>query len=277
MLGSSLIVFRESLEAALLIGIIAAATIGLPGRNRWITIGICFGLVGALVMAKLTGKITDMADGTGQEIVRASILGIAVLMLAWHTIWMSSHGKEMARSARTAGKNIRDGQTELSAIAVVIGMAVLREGAETVLFLYGISTSPGSNRLNIMLGGLMGLGAGTFFGYMIYRGLILIPVQKLFSVTDGLLILLASGLSSQMAKFLMQADYIPTLWPRIWDTSWLISDSSTLGVALHILAGYDPRPSGTQAIFYFATLTTIYLASRIVKAKNQMNSSKSMA
>ena len=89
--------------------------------------------------------------------------------------------------------------------------------------------------------------------------------------------LLASGLSSQMAKFLMQADYLPTIMPNIWDTSWLISDSSALGVALHILAGYEPRPSGTQAIFYFTTLTTIYLASRIVKMKHQMNYSKSMA
>lgn len=277
MIGSALIVFRETLEAALLIGIIAAATMGLPGRNRWISLGIGFGLVGAFVMAGLTGKITDLADGTGQEIVRASILGIAVIMLAWHTIWMSSHGKELARTARSVGENIRDGKAALSAIAVVVSMAVLREGAETVLFLYGILSTPGSSRLDVMLGGVIGVATGTIFGGMIYRGLVLIPINKLFSVTGGLLILLASGMSSQMAKFLMQADYIPTIWPRIWDTSWLISDKSALGVALHILAGYEPRPSGTQAIFYFVTLTTIYLASRIVRAKNEMSSSKSMA
>ena len=76
-----------------------------------------------------------MADGIGQELFNAAILGVAVLMLAWHNIWMASHGKELAGEAKQVGADIRGGRREMSALAVVVALAVLREGSETVLFL----------------------------------------------------------------------------------------------------------------------------------------------
>jgi high-affinity iron transporter len=81
MFGSALIVFRESLEAALLIGIIAAATRDLAFRNRWIVIGITAGVLGSLAVAGLTESIANLADGSGQELFNAGVLGIAVLMI----------------------------------------------------------------------------------------------------------------------------------------------------------------------------------------------------
>ena len=97
MFGSAIIVFRETLEAALLIGIIAAATRGLSGRNLWLAVGVGVGLAGSLVVAGLTETIAEMAEGAGQELFNAAILGIAVLMLAWHNIWMATHGRRWPR------------------------------------------------------------------------------------------------------------------------------------------------------------------------------------
>src|SRR5574340_1235638 len=94
MFGSAIIVFRETLEAALLIGIIAAATRGLSGRNLWLAIGVGAGLAGSLVVAGLTETIADMAEGSGQELFNAAVLGIAVLMLGWHNIWMATRSEE---------------------------------------------------------------------------------------------------------------------------------------------------------------------------------------
>src|SRR4051812_41916079 len=103
MFATAIIVFREALEASMLIGIIAAATRSVPGRNRWLGAGILAGLAGAGVLALFTGRIADLASGIGQELFNAGILGVAVAMLAWHNIWMSSHGAALAREAKRTG------------------------------------------------------------------------------------------------------------------------------------------------------------------------------
>src|SRR4051794_38860106 len=103
MLGAALIVFRESFEAALLIGILAAAMRDVPGRNRWLAVGIGAGIAGAMMVAGLTETIANAVNGSGQELFNALILGLAVLMLAWHNIWMASHGADLARQARQLG------------------------------------------------------------------------------------------------------------------------------------------------------------------------------
>ena len=128
MFGTSLIVFREVLEAAMIIGIIAAATQGIPTRGRWLVGGTLLGLAGSALVAASIEVIAQFADGVGQEVFNASILGVAVLMLAWHSIWMASRGREIATEARSIGSAIRGGQKNLSMLLVVIAIAVLREG-----------------------------------------------------------------------------------------------------------------------------------------------------
>ncbi len=134
MFSSAIIVFRETLEAALLIGIIAAATRSIARRSAWIGVGIAAGLAGACVVAALTGTIASMFEGIGQEVFNAAVLGIAVALLAWHSIWMSTHGAQLAANAKRVSQNVREGRTELAAIAIIVAIAVLREGGESVLF-----------------------------------------------------------------------------------------------------------------------------------------------
>jgi high-affinity iron transporter len=268
MFGASIIIFRESLEAALLIGIIAAATRDLPQRNRWLALGIGAGLAGSLLVAALMQSIAGMADGSGQELFNAAILGVAVLMIGWHNIWMASHGKEMAHKAKQVGTDILSGRQELSAIAVVVGLAVLREGSESVLFLQGMSSAAGDSGWSILAGGAIGLLAGSALGLIVYRGLLHIPLRWFFSVTSALLLLLAAGLASQMAKFLIQGDFIPPLASPVWDTSALLTTGSALGTALHVLIGYDARPSGMQLLFYGVTFVTIALGTIWVRRQH---------
>ena len=80
----------------------------------------------------------------------------------------------------------------------------------------------------------------------------------------SLITLLAAGMAAQGADFLVQADYLPPLGVRIWDTSWLLSDSGLAGRVLHTLIGYVDRPSGIQLIFYVATIAMIGGLSRLV-------------
>jgi len=268
MLAAALIVFRESFEAALLIGILAAAMREVPGRNRWLAIGIGGGILGAMMVAGMTDAISSAAGGNGQELFNATILGIAVLMLAWHNIWMASHGAELARQAKLLGKEVGTGSRALSSVALLAGVAVLREGSETVLFLYGISTGAQMSLHELLGGAGLGLVAGIAVGIAVYAGLLKIPSRRFFTVIGTLLVLLAAGLAAQMARFLIQADWLPSLASPLWDTSWLLSDSSMLGATLHVLVGYDSQPSGTQVVFYLATAVAIFFATRLVKRQH---------
>lgn len=264
MFGAALIVLRESLEAALLVGIVAAATRAIPGRNRWLAIGIAAGLAGSMVVAGLTEHIAEWADGAGQELFNAGVLGVAVLMLGWHNIWMASHAQEMVAEARGVAQSVRDGQRDLSAVAIVIALAVLREGSETVLFLYGLA-SGGADNANIAWGGGLGLALGVGAGLAIYAGLLRIPLRWFFSVTAGLILLVAAGMAGQIARFLIQADLLPPLRSPLWDTSSLLPVDSALGTVLHMLIGYEAQPTGMQFAFYATTLAIILTGMRLAR------------
>src|SRR5512143_3812728 len=128
MFATGIIVFREVLEAALIIGILAAATRGIAGSRRWLLAGVLAGLLGSALLALSTDVIAGWANGVGQELFNALVLGVAVLMLAWHNIWMASHGAELAANAKSLGGAIRAGNSECSALLLIVGIAVLREG-----------------------------------------------------------------------------------------------------------------------------------------------------
>ena len=257
MFATAIIVFREILEAALIVGIVAAATRAIPGRTRWLSAGIAAGLMGAGLVALGTERIADLASGVGQELFNAAVLGIAVAMLAWHNLWMSSHGAALAANARSVGGAIRDGRRECSVLMIIVGLAVLREGSETVLFLYGIAAAEGGASWPMLIGGLAGIAAGIAVGYALYAGLLRIPLRWFFAATGILVLFLAAGMASQAARFLIQADVLPSLATPLWDTSALLPQGSIVGVLLHSLVGYEARPAGMQIVFYVAVLFAI--------------------
>lgn len=257
MLAIALIVFREVLEAALVVGIVMAASRGMPGRSKWVLGGILAGLCGASIVAAFTSEIASAVEGVGQELFNAAVLFGAVLMLGWHNVWMSRHAREHVVEATNVGREVLAGRQPLYALAVVVGLAVLREGSEVVLFVYGIVAAQGGGVPSLLSGGLIGLVAGVATGAAIYGGLLTIPMRHLFAVTSWMILLLAAGMASQGAAFLLQADLVPPLGGTLWDTSFLLSEQSVLGQALHALVGYVARPSGIQLLFYLATLLGI--------------------
>lgn len=272
MFSTALIVFREVLEAALIVSIGCAATRGVAGRGRWIIAGLVLGLLGSGLVALGAGTISQLASGVGQEIFNAAILSVAVCMLGWHNIWMASHGKEMATTLRGVGDAVRSGSSALSALLIVISLAVLREGSETVLFLYGIAASNGAKGTEMLLGGAIGIVGGIAVGLALYRGLLGIPLRWFFAVTSTLVLLLASGMAADAVRFLIQADMLPTLGDPLWDTSRLLTDESITGKLLHGLVGYTARPTGMQVVSYVAVLLLIYSGMKL--ANRQMTAAK---
>jgi high-affinity iron transporter len=269
MLATLIIVFREVLEAGLVVGIVLAASRGVPSRGLWVTAGCGGGVLGATIVAGFATEIANAVQGVGQELFNATILLAAVSMLGWHNIWMSRHGRELAANAMKLGNEVRSGARPLWALALVVALAVLREGSEIVLFLYGIALGGNGGPVAMAIGGVIGLALGVAAGTGIYWGLVAIPMRLLFTVTSWLVLLLAAGLASQGAAFLMQADLVPPLGSNLWNTSWLLSDQSLPGRVLHTLIGYTAQPAGIQLVFYVATLLVIGGLMRLVGSAEQ--------
>ena len=256
MAGIAVLVFREVLEAALVVSVVFAATRGVPARARWICAGIAAGVLGSIAVALSAGAIAEAAAGMGQELFNATVLFAAVTMIAWHAIWMATHGREMAMQMQTLGAEVSVGQRPLGALLVVVALAVLREGSEVVLFLFA-QAAGGSGWVDVASGMALGIGGGCATGVALYFGLLRIPIRHFFTVTNWLMLLLAAGMASQAARFLVQADVLPSLGPMLWDSSRVLSDRSILGQTLHALVGYDARPAGMQLIFYVLVLVAI--------------------
>jgi high-affinity iron transporter len=147
-------------------------------------------------------------------------------------------------------------------VLVVTALAVLREGSETVLFLYGLAAS-GTKQFEMLAGGFGGLAGGILVGVLLYRGLLRIPLRHFFTVTSWIVLLLAAGLAANAAGYLNQAGLLPALAAEVWDTSGILSQNGVIGQLLHILVGYNDRPSGIQLTFYIATLLAIIAAMRL--------------
>jgi high-affinity iron transporter len=256
-LPSLVIVFREVFEAGLIVGIIMAVTSGVAGRGRWVAGGVAAGVLGACVVALFTRGLSALFAGSGQEIFNACILGFAVLMLGWHNVWMARHSRDLAAEMRAAGQAVAKGTKSLPALAVVVMIAVLREGSEIVLFLYGVAAAEGGASLGMLIGGAIGLLLGSMVCLLTYLGLISIPLRYLFAVTSTLISLLAAGMAAQAIAFLQQANILTAYDQTVWDTSWILSDDSWVGRALHTLIGYVDQPTAMQLFVYAATLVAI--------------------
>jgi high-affinity iron transporter len=264
MLAAALIVFREVLEAGLIVGVVLAATEGVVGRARWISGGVAAGVAGAGLVAVFAQQLSEAFAGSGQAVFNAAILVAAVLMLSWHILWMSRHAREMVSEMETLGRKLSAGETTLLAMATVVAVAVLREGSEVVLFLYGVAASGGAGPIAMLGGGLIGVAGGAAISLLIYRGLLAIPTGKLFAVTNGLMALLAAGMAGQASVYLEQAAFLPSLGDQVWDTSWLLRDDSIIGRALHALVGYSDRPMGVQIATYVVVLTALVAVGRYI-------------
>jgi high-affinity iron transporter len=268
MFATALIVFRESLEAALFVGIVAAATRDLTGRARWLSAGVGAGALGAFALALLATHLSGWLEGVGQDVVNIGVLSLALAMLLWHCIWVTSHSREMASDARRLGQSVQDGLRTQWALLVAVALAILREGAETVLFVSGSLTGSGTTQPALaMAAGSLGLIAGAGVGLVIYVGLTRVPARHIFSITNLLIALLAGSLASQLARALAQAGFLEVGTSPLWDTSRLLAPDSALGTFLHALVGYDARPSAAQLASYAAVLLAIYAGTRLMKRK----------
>jgi high-affinity iron transporter len=164
---------------------------------------------------------------------------------------------------QAVGEAVLSGSKSLLSLAVVVAVAVLREGIEVVLFLYGVTISGGESGVAIFTGGVIGLLSAALVCMLTYFGLLTIPSRYLFGVTSVMIALLAAGMAAQATGFLEQANIVNALNAIVWDSSWLLSERSIVGRALHTLVGYSDQPTLMQLVVYLITLASMFVLMKL--------------
>ncbi|MDQ6999230.1 MAG: FTR1 family protein [Mariprofundus sp.] len=266
MLSTLIIVFREVLEAMLVVGIATAAAREVNIGARWIYGGLLAGLFTAMIVALGAEFIAASMQGMGQEYFNATVLLTAALLMSWTAIWMGKHGREISTRIRQVCKADEVDSSSAWILATVVALAVAREGAEVVLFLHGVAATGGAGSVAMLSGAGIGIVLGVLVAVVLYRSLIKLPIRHVFSVVTFLIVLLAAGMASQGVSYLVMIDELPALGQTIWNTSAVISERSALGQVLHALMGYDDRPSGMQLLAFVMTFSLTWMAVRWQKS-----------
>lgn len=261
-----IVIFREILEIAIILGVVMVAAKELEHRNKWILIGLGSGVLGSLVVAFFAQAISNAAEGLGQELFNAMILLSASTVIGATALWMSKHARELTAHLKHVSNQVIEGNLPLYTIAVVIALAVLREGAEIVLFTYGMIAS-GKEFTSIISGGVLGLLAGAVLGGAMYFGLLKISPKHVFGVTTWLLMFLCAGMSASAAKYLASAGWFESMAYTVWDSSFLLRNDSLIGQIIHALFGYTAKPYAIQLVFYIGTLVILFSAKQFINRK----------
>lgn len=257
MFPSAIIVFREVFEIAIILCVILAATRQVAHRSMWVVSGLGIGAAAVGVVACFVRSIAEVATQLGEHVFHALVLFTAAALISVSVVWMQQHGRQMVAEMREMTQSIKSGHLPLYSLTTVIALAVLREGSEIVLFLYGIFTAGQTSITDILVGSLLGVLLGIATGVVMYLGLIRIPTKQLFSVSGWFLALLAAGMAAKGAGHLVKVNLLPALINPIWDTSGFLSQHSLAGRFLSVLVGYQDQPAGIQVIFYVVTLALI--------------------
>ena len=257
-MGATFIVtLREAFEAALILGIIYTylQKIGARDGYRYVTWGGTLGLLASLGMGIGVGYLSGPLLDWGPDVVGAVVIFAAVVLLTWHAWWMRQHARAIRGQVQHRIDRARAARS-LWIVGLIAFTGVFREGAETVLFLWGIMAQAASTTAwEGLVGGVAGVVTAAAIGWAIFHGGQHLSLSRFFSVTTVFIMLLAAGLFSTGIGRL-QGMGLLALGEPLWDTSSLLSDRTVLGSFLTGLVGYRARPSGLEVMGYVAYLIT---------------------
>jgi len=258
MLASFLITFREALEAALIIGIIAAyvAKIGRKDLNRYINIGIIGALVASLAVAMVFKTVYGELEGTAEELFEGAAALTAAIVLTYMIFWMANNSKQI-KGEMQEKIDISISRGQMIGIAALSFIAVFREGVETVLFLGTLAIN---DPVDTIFGFIVGLAVVIALSFIMFKGIFRLDVSKFFRYTSVLLILFSAGLVATGVHELNEAGIIPEGIEHVWDlnpplnldgTYPALHEKGLIGGSLNALMGYNGNPSLTEIMAYF--------------------------
>jgi high-affinity iron transporter len=270
----AIVIFRECLEIALLLGIILASTSHIRNSRIYIIMGAMIGAFLASIFAFSVRAITVSYGTYGDEIFDSGIILLTALIISWTVVWMQGYTQKIKKDLGHLSEKITTGAVSKLIIISIVATTILREGAEILLFVYSISSAENISATEYVIGLGIGSLSGFLVGLVLYLGLIKLAGKYIFRVSTVLLTLIAAGLASQAAGLLTSVGVIELYSNNLWDSSWLADNNSIVGKMLSITIGYDSKPNGMQVIFY---LGSIALTLTMMKIRSILTSKKKHA
>ena len=254
MFETLLIVWRESLEAALIVGVLLTylARSGQRSGIPYVWAGSLLAVLAALACGVASNDAASHLDADLQELVQAGILFLAVAVLTWMVLWMHRNAAGLGGDLRRkADQALATGR--LVGVATIAFVAVFREGLETVLFLWGVLVQRADlTALPFVAAGLGGAALAIATAWLFFRGFRFLSLRRFFRVTGVLLLLVAAGLLVSGVDKLIGLGYLSPIVSQVWSTAWLVRDDSPLGAFLAALVGYRSRPSLAEVLAFVA-------------------------
>ena len=269
-MGNALfIVWRESAEALLVVGILFAwlrkrpdAAVGM----RYLWGGVAAGIGLAIALALVMLGIASTLSGNGLEWFQIAMMTVASALIVQMVFWMRRHGRTFKRDLETdMARNA--GAANWWGLLIVVALAVGRETAETVVFLYGLGVGQGGvANLPIVL--ILGLGAAFATFWALQQGSRILSWRAFFRASEVLLLLLAGALLVSAIEKLIALDAVPALVDPVWDTSAFLDDSGRIGGLIASFTGYRARPALLPLLALAAYWTLVWIFLRRSSARH---------
>jgi high-affinity iron transporter len=262
MLATFVITWRETIEAALIIGILLAylRKIGHQHDFRYIFGGAAAAVIASGLFAGASSLATRLLERIGENLFDALILLTAVAVLTYMVVWMHHNAKEIKGELLTKADQAL-ARHQLWALGTLAFVGVFREGVETVLFLWGLllQAGPVADLSWQVVGGLVGVAVGVVMAWLFFKGFGHLDLRPFFKVTGILLLFIAAGMLSSAGGRLVAAGWLPPLIEPIWDSSWLLSERSFIGSLVAGLFGYRSHPSLLELLLYVGYFPLVWI------------------
>ena len=256
MLESLLILFREALEATLVVGIVLGF-LARTGQSRYrlsVWLAVACGVAASVLTAWLFQRLAGGFEGRGEQIFEGLVMLAGAAMLTTLIIWMAGKQDAAARLEQGAQRRLGPGGGRGAGLFLLVFLSVLREGVESVIFLGATRLGAGS-----LWGALAGLAAAALLGFLLFRGILRFRLGVFFAVTNVLLLLFAAGLVARSVHELVEAGWLPAILQPAWDLNPLLPEKSAVGSLLKGLFGYIPDPSLSELLGYAVYVALVVL------------------
>ncbi|WP_322033170.1 FTR1 family iron permease [Paraburkholderia sp. J76] len=250
------IVWRESVEALLVVGILYAwlkngdadARRGVP----YLWGGVALGILAAIALGAALVGFTEVLSGDAQDYFQTGMVLVACVLIVQMVLWMKKHGRTLKREMEESlEKSTRD--ANWWGVTILVALAIAREGSETVIFLYGLGFGQsGHVDASQYLAVLIGLALAFLTFYLLQLGGKIFSWRHFFRITEIMLLFLGAGLFQTGVDKLIDKEILPTMIDQVWNSSAILDDSSTFGALVATLTGYRAHPALMNLVAYAA-------------------------
>ncbi len=250
------VIWRECIEALLVVGILNAWLAHRPAQEQktgriWLWSGVGVGLASALALAALLLTVGDMLSDDAQDYFQTAIVLLAAGLIVQMVFWMRKHGRTLKSDIHASLTNVADKANWLG-VFTLAALAVMREGSEAAVFLYGTMAGVSASNYSAVVAALVGVAAAVGTYWLLQLGGRVLSWKTFFRITEVMLLFLAASLLLTGIDHLISLGVLPPLSGRLWDTSAVLSDNGMIGGLVSGLTGYRARPDLIEVLVFIA-------------------------